>query len=209
MQRINNRLGDYTRVFYTVLVLAVALAFGGVYSTVAADEQDNARLDQNRDQAVREREGNFDRAEAMWPPPTGLTNFPMRQALIDYTYRQDLVNHPWYIYVQGMNGEVTGYFIGRVYPQSICNFISSTERLVDVDDDDDTAADFIVQAPSYDGIFYGNCPDDVFYTFDQATNAMYVFKAPMFQTSDAPIALYANVPRIDLSGTPPDVAPPA
>lgn len=146
-----------------------------------------------REQAISDRWSNFKRAVAKFPAPTQLSNFPMRKSLIKFTQRQDLVNHPWYIYVMGMNGEPVGYFIGETYPQNACNFLSSTEDIRSGD-----TGKVVVTAPSYDGMFYGGggasgaC--DTYFTFDVVTDAMYTFKAPFFFASDVPLEL--NVQKL-------------
>jgi hypothetical protein len=163
--------------------------------SACTDTQDQ---DKSRKDAVKQRETNFDRAEAMWPAPTDLSNFPIRRALVEYTRRQDLVNHPWYIYIMGMDGTPIGYYVGQTYPVSSCNFLSSTERFTDLPDGQWGQ----VTAPSYDGIFYGGggasaaCQSMFF--FDVITNAMHTFVAPMWFASDRPLNI--DVPRLGTQG---------
>lgn len=154
--------------------------------------------DDNRKSAVATREAVFDRAERMWPAPTDLINFPIREALVKFTERQDLVNHPWYTYILSMNGNYIGYFVTQTYPVSVCNFLSSTERFVDLPDG--VWGNAI--APSYDGIFYGgggsSAACEGLFFFDTVTDAMYTFGGPLgYFTSDAPLNI--DVPQIQPS----------
>ena len=171
-----------TTIFLTVLV--VVLATGCV--TVLANEQraGHAGSDKQRQDAAVDRENNFARAQAKYPAPTDLTNFPMREALVEFARRQDMVNHPWYIYLLGDNGNAYGYYVGRTYPESTCNFLSSTERFVDLPDSVWGTA----QSPSYDGVFYGTCDPTEKFFFDMQTNAMIVFSVKS-TSSDQPLSL--------------------
>src|SRR6478609_4454796 len=174
----------WTRILSLILMLVVVGGF------VAACDTTQQGQDENRKTAVQDRESNYDRASARWPAPTDLSNFPMREALVKYTERQDLVNHPWYTYIMTMNGQYIGYFVTETYPQSTCNFLSSTERFVDLPDAQWGAA----SAPSYDGIFYGgggaSAACESMFFFDKTTNAMITFGGPIaYFTSDAPLQI--------------------
>ncbi len=174
-----------------LLVVALVIMLATTTACLEAEDDDKSRRD-----AVAQREQNFDRAEAMWPAPTNLSNFPLRRALVEFTQRQDLINHPWYIYILGMDGSYIGYFIGQTYPINACNFLSSTERSVDTGN-----SEHIVTAPSYDGIFYGGGGSasacDVYFFFDVQTNAMHTFRATYFFATDAPL----NLPGVNQIGS--------
>jgi hypothetical protein len=181
------------------LIGFVLMAVFSVGFLAACTEPEASKdVDQNREDAVIVRERNFDRAEKMHPAPTDLVNFPIREALVNYTKRQDLVNHPWYIYVMGMDGTPVGYYVGKTYPVNSCNFLSSTERFVDLPD----AQWGQVTSPSYDGIFYGgggasgNCSP--YFFFDTVTDAMHTFVAPMWFASDKPLNI--DVPQLGTEG---------
>lgn len=162
-----------------LLLVAVPLLF---MATVGASDCDSDKgPTNNRDQAkssVQIRGENFARAEAMYPMPQQ-TNFPMREALVKYTQRQDLKAHPWYIYVQiGEQSPSYLYYIGQTYPQSTCNFLGSTEDIVNVDLIDNNAAAVKITAPSLDGVFYGgggsNGGGCDYFFFDMATDGLIV-----------------------------------
>lgn len=147
----------------------------------------------NREKAVEVRESTYSRANSIHPviPPQ---NFPIREALVEFTVRQDMINHPWYIYLLGMNGEPYGYYVGKTYPISTCNFLSSSEIV-----DQDSEGKVVLTAPSLDGIFYGGAGASAacqsMFFFDVTTNAMITFSSPQWFASDVPLQL--DVPRIN------------
>lgn len=151
--------------------------------------------EQRRQADAEERFDYMEKASSLYPIPE-LANFPMRRALVKYTERQDLVNHPWFIYLYAMDGSPLGYYVGQTYPQSTCNFLSSSETMVDRHHDDDDDEDFIVQAPSLDGIYYGgggssaSCQGMFF--FDMTTDAMHVFTIQNWTASDQPDPNFAG-----------------
>lgn len=158
------------------------------------------------DNSVSTRWRNLETAFSLYGNPN-LVNFPMRGALLKFTERQDQINHPWYTYLLLPNsvagGTVTDpntgqpateiaptvyYFVTQQYPESTCNFLGSTQDVRSVH-----GTNIEVQAPSWDGVFYGNCPPDEYFFFDQTTDAMIVFGGPIVHiTSDQPLSLYAN-----------------
>ena len=131
-------------------------------------------------QGVDFRWDNFNRAEKKYPMPRQ-ENFPMREAMVKYTQRQDMLNHPWYIYVQiGEQNPSYLYYIGQTYPQSTCNFLGSTEDVREYGLDDGRNNNTFIKgtAPSLDGIYYGGGGSqgggcDYFF-FDMATDGMIV-----------------------------------
>ena len=88
-----------------------------------------------------------------------------------------MINHPWYVYVLGDNGNPIGYFTSKTYPQNACNFLSRTDAGL----------------PSLDGLYYGGSGSSgactaVFF-FDNATNAMVVIDRLATFAVDIPLAL--------------------
>ena len=144
----------------------------------------------NRKDAVTTREKTFDRAEHAVPLYIP-QNFPIRQALVEYTARQDMLNHPWYIYLMGMDGTYIGYYVGKTYPINSCNFLSSTEIV-----DSSSNGKVVLTAPSLDGIFYGgggsSAACNSMFFFDVNTNAMITFSAPIWFASDVPLQVEAK-----------------
>jgi hypothetical protein len=179
VSRLTNKLST---IFLTVLVCVVLIGCG---VAIAGEERaGHAGNDKARQDAVIDRQNNFARAQAKYPAPTDLNNFVMRGALVEFARRQDMTNHPWYIYLLGDNGNAYGYYVGSTYPQSTCNFLSSTEQFVDLPD----AVWGETQAPSYDGMFYGACDSTEKFFFDLQTNQMIIFNVKS-TTSDGPLSL--------------------
>ena len=145
-----------------------------------------AKQDQQREDAIEERAKIFERAERAAPIPQ-TENFPLRRALVEFTEREDLLNHPWYVYILGDNGNTIGYYVARQVPVNSCTFLSSTE---DVHDGQ------TLTAPSLDGIFYGgggaSAGCDEWFFFDAATNALIKIRGVKFYTADQPLALSAE-----------------
>ncbi len=168
-----------------VLSLVVVVAAGCAES----------KSDQQRKQSIDLRADTFERAESVAPAPNPV-NFPLRKALVEFTERQDQINHPWYIYIMGMNGNYVGYFVGTTYPQSACNFLGSTQQV-------DSGGDgkVVLDSPSLDGVFYGgggaSSACETMFFFDVTTNAMQTFSAPMWFASDSPLQI--DVPRLNVS----------
>lgn len=173
-------------------VLVAIFVVGALLVAACDTAKPNSSAEDQRKASIEQRAQTFDQAEKSAPLPKP-QNFPMRRALIDYTNRQDLVNHPWYIYVLGDNGNTFGYFVGKTYPQSTCNFLSSTEIVRENRGDNGSTA-VVLTAPSLDGIYYGGGGSkgggcDYFF-FDAGTNAMQVIHHDIkWFVSDAPLAL--------------------
>jgi hypothetical protein len=142
-----------------------------------------------RDTAIESRAQAFSRAEHKFPVPK-TENFPLREALVEFTERQDLIDHPWYVYILGMNGNAIGYYVARTVPINACNFLSSTE---DVRDDSD--GNLVLTAPSLDGIYYGgggtSAGCDAWFFFDAATNALVQIRGTNFYAADQPLRIEA------------------
>lgn len=131
------------------------------------------------EKATRDRTFTFEQAQRVHTVPK-LENFPLRAALVEFTKRQDMLNHPWYVYILGENGNMIGYYTARTYPQNACNFLSSTAGGL----------------PSLDGVFYGGSGASgactaVFF-FDNATNAMVVVDRLATFATDVPLDVNAQ-----------------
>jgi hypothetical protein len=176
MRNLNRVLG-----VFAVIVLSIGL--------VACGE---ASVEDNRQADVDTRWEVFDRAKTKYPVPAAeLQNFPMRGALVKFTLRQDAVNHPWFIYLYSMTGEPIGYYVGQTYPQSACNFLSSSEYL-NGEGAEKTAPDNVMTAPSLDGMYYSgsgsNAACATMFFFDASTDAMITFSAQLWTATDVPVS---------------------
>ena len=168
-----------------LILLAILAVFAIPF--MAAGSCDGTDLAQQAEQAANQRADNFSRAQKLYPAPNN-QNFPLREALVQFTQPQDLTNHPWYVYVFPPYGsQPIGYYVAKAVPQNICNFLSSSQGKGDG-----------YQAPSLDGIFYGgsgasNGCDAVFF-FDYATNALIQIGKLGYFTADQPLNL--DVPQL-------------
>jgi len=127
------------------------------------------------------------RAEALAPAPH-TENFPLRETLIKYTLRQDMVNHPWYTYIMSDTGAITHYFVSTTLPVSTNAFLGSTEII-----HSDSNGKVVLTAPSLDGIYYGgsgsSSNQNGWIFIDAATGAMGVVYGHKILTFDAPLML--------------------
>ena len=172
---------------------AIALSIIGAVAFAAlgcAEEQGG----DNRQRAVAHRESTFERATRLFPDPSP-QNFPMREALIKFTQRGDLLNHPWYVYIMGDNGNLLGYYVATTKPVNSCNFLSSTEKVYE-----SSNGNIPLTAPSLDGIFYGGggaaAGCDAWFFFDAATDAMIEIRGVKYYVADAPLRIEAAPIRV-------------
>jgi hypothetical protein len=172
-----------------ILALVAVLGFGCEKSVV----------DQQRDESVAGRVENMERAEALYPSPEN-ENFPLRALLVEYTKRQDLVNHPWYTYIMSDTGAITHYFVSTTIPVSTNAFLGSTEVLHDGGSESDT----ILTAPSLDGIYYGGAGSvtgsNGWIFIDAATGAMGIAYGQKILTFDSPLILETEPQLITIKG---------
>ena len=173
-------------------LLIVATLF--LVATACGDTKESRR------ESISFRDQNFARAEAKFPLPTQ-QNFPLRELLVEYTERQDMVNHPWYTYILGENGNVVSYFVSTTMPLNACAFLSSTEDVMHGAD-----GDLVLTAPSLDGIFYGGSGASVACTGwivkDAATNAMGIIYGDKLLVFDQPLLLDTEPVRIQIQAAP-------
>lgn len=175
--------------YLCVILLAVSVFM----VTTAESCNTSAPQDQQRAASINTRAAAFARAEAAVPIPKTV-NFPIRKALAEMTSREDLTNHPWYIYLLGDNGNTIGYYVAKYPPVNACNFLGSTQ---DVKYDSD--GNLILQAPSLDGVYYGAASCDWWVIFDAGTNAMIKIRGLKFYLADQPLALDAQPIKVKRS----------
>lgn len=169
-------------------VLSVAItaaAFGVIRDTSPSD---------NRKHAVEARNEAFNQGKALYPDPKPV-NFPMRKQLVEFAQREDLLNHPWYVYILGLNGNVIGYYVAKFAPENSCNFLSSTEDVWSSDH-----GNLKMQSPSYDGVYYGGSACDEWFFFDYGTNALIKIRGMAFYTADQPLKIEAKAITVKREG---------
>lgn len=149
-----------------------------------------------RNDSVDHRYDILKKAQRVHPDPS-LVNFVQREVLIKMSEREDLLNHPWYVYITGENGNVVGYYVASTVPVNACNFLSSTE-----DVRDDESGNNVLQAPSLDGMYYGSSQCDVWVFFDLATDNEIRIRGMNFHVSDGPLILDSEPIKYEVQETP-------
>lgn len=168
-----------------VIVLVVAILSAGCGATVVFAGYSGPSPSEARKTAVEERADTFNRAKSLIPDPGHqMTNFPIRRAVKEMTLREDMINHPWYVYITGDNGNPIGYYVAKWPPINSCDFLSSTQDVYNSDH-----GNLLMQSPSYDGVYYGQSSCDTLVIFDATTSAE--IKVDKFHTyvSDVPLKL--------------------
>lgn len=169
------------------LIVAAMVAIMAL-TVVACDGDKENSANKQRQSSVQFRTNTFARAQDKYPLPR-TENFPLRQTLVEMTKREDKINHPWYVYVLGDNGNTIGYYVAKTTPINACDFLSSTESILW----DDEGGNIKTTAPSLDGIFYGGGGSssgcDVWVWLDYSSNALIKVRDVKFFTADAPLSL--------------------
>lgn len=172
--------------------LLIAAALVTVFFITTAESCDETSQEAQRKKSIDYRAQAFARAERAVPLSAARNvNFPLRQTLMDWNNRADLINHPWYVYLLGDNGNSIGYYVAKTQPVSTCNFFSSTE---------DAADGYVLTAPSIDGMFYGGSGAEggcAYVFLDYTTNAVVII-SPSFKffVADQPLRIEADPIRV-------------
>ncbi len=174
-------------------ILSIIAVIGVVLLTIMSVGCDN-KLGEQRHSSVEERADTMGRAEALYPTPYN-ENFPLRQVLVEYTKRQDMMNHPWYTYIMSDTGAITHYFVSTTVPVSTNAFLGSTEDYI--------GNGVILTAPSLDGIYYGGAGSvtgsNGWIFIDAATGAMGIAYGQKILTFDAPLILETEPQLIQIT----------
>ena len=145
-----------------------------------------SQASQQRDKSIRSRAQMFARAEAQIPLPQP-SNFLARKMLAKYTIRQDVPDHPFYVYVLSDVGNIIGYYVAQAAPVNVNAFLSSTE---------DYVSGAVMTAPSLDGIYYGGAGasqgGDGWFFFDAATDALIIIYGMKLFVADQPLKVDAK-----------------
>lgn len=174
----------------TMLALAAVVLMVGMGASSCEDPGAGQRKE-----SAKARASTFDRAEKKYPLPH-TENFPLRRMLVEMTKREDLANHPWYVYVLGDAGNVVGYYVAKTAPINACNFLSSTEVITDGSGDETGSGNVIVHAPSIDGVYYGNSMCNVFVFEDYSTGAVIKLGDVKYFVADKPLNLEAEAIKV-------------
>lgn len=175
-----------------VLALLAVIAIFMVTTAESCDQ--SSQSDVQREHAIKDRTQAFAKANNVAPTPHP-TNFPLRKALVEFTNRQDELDHPWYVYILADTGNMIGYYVAKTVPVNACDFLSSTE---DVHWSEN--GNVITSAPSLDGIYYGGSGAssgcDSWFFFDSATNALIQIRGVNWYSADQPLKVEAKAIRV-------------
>lgn len=167
------------------LIFVGLIALMGIFAVACDGVTNNSEV--QRQQSVQTRTDTFAKAESLAPAYIP-QNFPLRQALNDFTQREDQVDHPWYTYLIGQNGNYFGYFVTKTVPISTCDFLSSTENVRT-----SSWGNLVLTAPSLDGIYYGGSGATGgcgYFFFDYTTDTMITISpGQLFVSFDKPLKL--------------------
>lgn len=178
------------------MIAVAALIMAALVATGCEDSSTPTSSDQQRKQSVKARADTFSRAEAKYPLPR-TENFPLRKMLVEMTKREDLPNHPWYVYVLADTGNVIGYYVAKTVPINACNFLSSTEDVKKTEDNYEPGfTTDVLTAPSIDGIYYGNSACNTMVFEDYSTNAIIKLGDVKYFVADKPLNLDAEAIKV-------------
>lgn len=153
---------------------------------MGSDSCDNSTtLTNQRIASAETRTQAMARAEALYPSPR-MENFPVREVLVEYARRIDMVNHPWYGYLLNENGTIFAYFVSKTIPVSTNAFLSSTESTYG------SEGRVVLTLPALEGIYYngaGSNGSGGWVFVDVVTNAMCVVYGVSLFFVDAPLIL--------------------
>lgn len=178
-----------------VILLIAALAALAIFSAGCASGSNDGgpSAQEQRQKAIQERTRSFGKADAQVPTPN-ITNFPRRKTLADAVVRQSLPNHPWYVYVLGMNGNIEYYFVAKSVPVNDCDYLSATQNVVSAGDNgsDGSAGVVVLDSPSLEGIYQSSSGCSTLTFFDATTNAEIQLNAGQAIILDRPLKVSAQ-----------------
>lgn len=182
------------RKFVIVLIALVATAtlFAGCGNSTAPNV-----VAQN-DNASANRAKTFERAKAQAPDPV-VKNFPRRQTLVQAVERQSLPNHPWYVYVLGMNGNIVNYFVAKSVPVNDCDYLSSAQSVI-WDGGSDGGGNVVLQSPSLEGIYQGGGVCNTMTFFDLTTDSEIQLTGMNTYVADRPLKVQAQPIEVKAAG---------
>lgn len=181
------------RITALVLTLLAVLTIG----LLVACEEDVAQ-DQRQDGVETRYDGQA--AATLLHPLPEKVNYPAFGALVEFDARTDAINHPWYVYILGDNGNVIGYYVATTRPVNSCSFLSSTQDVRSSE-----RGNLILQAPSLDGTYSSGAGAaaacDAWFFFDTSTDAMIEIRGVNYYVSDQPLLLDAEPINVAVSET--------
>ena len=173
-----------------VILAALAVGFTTLTNTAGAgsscDDQECFRK-----AATAIRNSAFDRARKQ-VPVSNITNFPARRLLNEFTRRQSLGHHPWYVYQMGMNGNVIRYFVSKQFPVNTCDYLETTESI-----NWNENGNVITHLPPFTGVYQsGNDQCNTYVFQDQITDAMVTAPINTVNISERPIIFHERPVKV-------------
>lgn len=148
------------------LILAALALFGLSACTEAANGQQRERQSQ---------QSNYE-ALTSEQPAKSMAYSPTRETINFWIDTWDEPNKLSYVYLQGANGELLGYYVFRGLPVSYCASLTPTYRWEDIPGDG-SGTDAQVPAPSMDGVYYSGGACDTYYGIDATTDSYIEYTA--------------------------------
>lgn len=174
-------------IFAIIALVAIGLLAAG------CGGPNNATANKQRQQAIQQRVDEYAKATSQVPTPN-VTNFPRRKTLADAVVRQSLPNHPWYVYVLGINGNIEYYFVAKSVPVNDCDYLSSTENVQEFGGDNGGLA--VLGSPSLEGIYQSSSGCNTLTFFDLITDAEVQVNAGQTIILDRPLKVQAQPIRV-------------
>lgn len=140
---------------------------------------------------VTQRFATFKKAENQVPIPN-VTNFPRRKTLADALVRQTMLNHPWYVYVLGQNGNIVNYFVAKSVPVNDCDYLSSTDNITNGTGSNTGDNNVVVRSPSLEGIYQSSSGCNTLTFFDLSTDAEIMVSSLQTFVTDRPLKVDAQ-----------------
>jgi len=145
----------------------------------------------SQEQAEQEQENVIKSARAKIPTYQP-SNFLTRQTVNKWMKRMDTPSKTFYVYLLGDNGNHIGYYVAQTRPISSCTLMTPPKRLERGAGGGGYSADFVMPAPSLDGVYGGGGCDSAFFFFDATTDAYVEIQGMDFFVSDQPLNVDAK-----------------
>lgn len=128
-------------------------------------------------------------------PAHGMSYSPTRDTINGWIDTWNKPGQLSYVYLQGQDGKLLGYFVLKGRPVTMCAALTPTQKVYD-GSGSDGGGNLVLNAPSVDGVYYsgGQCNDYYGFTTDgvyveftvgQSQNLL-LFNQPLPQTPNVP-----------------------
>lgn len=144
----------------------------------------------SQEKAQQEQENVIERARAKIPTYQP-SNFLTRETVNKWMKRMDTPSKTFYVYLLGDNGSHIGYYVAQTRPISSCTLMTPPKRL-EQGDGGQYGKDFVMPAPSLDGVYGGGGCDSSYFFFDSTTDAYVEIQGMDFFVSDQPLNVDAK-----------------